>query len=424
MPSNNNNNSNNNSKNDAHIEVIRNRMIHDPESTEVMLYMVKNGQEALKTVHNYNRYRQVLAQQIHEEDYFQERRQEQKDGGIYNMGKNRVEGGIHMINKYVCGKEDAFDHDEIPSTTDDSMTMDHRVDIYIEEVLRFLAMKIFLENGLISTTTSEEGENVDPNAHGATTTTTTTTTETMLNHYNNLDSTNVNGLPILQLHPSQPIRYGWKMMLLFPLIYADVCAAMGSPSHLDYSSEEEDDDDDEFLNDVLSTKMWKLECYHWTLDTYDNLFHGRPSRHFWPMVKMDMTRKGEFIWNETRDCKCLPVRVTPQSPTARSGYVTTSSESTTRRKTTSSSSISRSKNNKLNMNNNNGASVSSINPREILDKVQKPIMEGYERWREPCVTGGMRARDTCQAFDMRDEGTSKPWRDQSSIPECINVKYR
>ena len=383
-------------------------MIHDPESTEVMLYMVKKGKEVLKTVHNYDRYRQVLAQQIDEEDYFQER-QEQKEG-IYSMGKNRVEGGINMINKYVCGKEDTFtndDDEQVPA--DDFLTMDHRVDIYVEEVLRFLAMKIFLENGLI--TAAEEGENVDPNAHNDTAA--HGTTEAMLNHYNNFDSTNANGLPILQLHPSQPIRYGWKMMLLFPLIYADVCAAMGSPSYLDYSSEEEDDDE---LNDVLSTKMWKLECYHWTLDTYDNLFHGRPSRHFWPMVKMDITRKGEFIWNETRDCKCIPLRVnlTPQSPTARVGYVATSSEITSRRQT--------SRTNKNSM--YNGASVSSINPREILDKVQKPIMEGYQRWREPCVAGGKRARDTCQAFEMRDEGLAKPWRDQSSIPECINVKYR
>lgn len=227
-------------------DVINNRMVRDPVSTEVLLCMVQKGRQALRsTRYTYDRFSQVLAQQINEQDYFPE-----PTCTIITM-----EGAMNMLTDLVLGVEEK----------NPRMSIRRQVDAYIDEVLRFLALKI-----LFPSSTS--------------------------------------AIPTLQLRPSKPIRHAWEALLLFPITCSKVCTAMGcdSATYIDLSSSQDAHSDDLTstcecaFNDSLSAKMWEMECYQWTLVTYRKVYQERPPIQFWPMVQVSM-KQGEMVWTETRD---------------------------------------------------------------------------------------------------------------------------
>lgn len=227
---------------------IRDGMIRDPESTDTLLYMVQMGREMLQQQVHYKTYRTVLAEMIREKDYFDERKKVQEaNSGVASVFRDMLWG------------------DDGPIVQDPKYN-DFQIDAYIEEVLRFIAMKIFLENDAVT---------ADAKLHDA-------------------ERKEKGQIPVVQLRPSLSVKNAWRTLILFPLAYDQVCKAMGCLTHLDYSEEDEEE-----LNDFLSTKMWNMECYCWTIGTYTKLYKGEPSRNFWPPVKVDLN-SGEILY-ETRE---------------------------------------------------------------------------------------------------------------------------
>lgn len=237
---------NNQNKNQA--ISIRDGMIRDPESTDTLLYMVQMGREMLEQQVHYKTYRTVLAEMIRDKDYFDERKKVlEANSGVGSVFTNMLWGEEGQLLK-------------------DPQFNDFQIDAYIEEVLRFIAMKIFLENEVITADSKLHDEERKEKGQ----------------------------IPVVQLRPSLPVKNAWRTLILFPLAYDQVCKAMGCMTHLDYSEEDEEE-----LNDFLSTKMWNMECYCWTIGTYTKLYKGEPSRNFWPPVKVDLN-SGEILY-ETRE---------------------------------------------------------------------------------------------------------------------------
>jgi len=222
-------------------------MIRDPESTDTLLYMVQMGREMLEQQVHYKTYRTVLAEMIRDKDYFDERKKVlEANSGVGSVFTNMLWGEEGQLLK--------------------DPQNDFQIDAYIEEVLRFIAMKIFLENEVITADSKLHDEERKEKGQ----------------------------IPVVQLRPSLPVKNAWRTLILFPLAYDQVCKAMGCMTHLDYSEEDEEE-----LNDFLSTKMWNMECYCWTIGTYTKLYKGEPSRNFWPPVKVDLN-SGEILY-ETRE---------------------------------------------------------------------------------------------------------------------------
>ncbi len=201
---------------------IRDRIIFDEESTETLIYMVNCAKNVLKANYNYFTVRQMMLELIN------------------------VMDEEEMMPPFLCG----MDEDKVDRNEREAM-----VDKYIDELLRFLAMRV-----LLATPPTEESEHDDR--------------EEMTSK-------------LYQLNASVAIRESWKALLMLPHTYSDVCKALGVPSPLDYDEEES-----EFQGEA-STSQWGRECYRWTLQTYASLYVVGPPKTFWP--ELEAHRQNENV---------------------------------------------------------------------------------------------------------------------------------
>jgi len=222
---------------------VRDRIVKDDEAADLLFQMVRSGTDVLISDWHYKTFCKMLEEIILENDHFKKYRGN-NDNGTFG----------DFVASIVWNRDDR-ETTVIPDPSDQSIHV--LVNTFTEEILRYLAMKILIEN-------KSQG--------------------------NKKEDTNDN--MVMKLTPSDLIKEGWIGLMLFPLTYGDVCKAMGSNSALDYSSDDEDCARSSLLlQGKLSKKMWKLECYEWTLGTYDQLYNGEPSPIFWPRPRGQGQRK-------------------------------------------------------------------------------------------------------------------------------------
>mmetsp|Transcript_21950 Transcript_21950/g.32873 ORF Transcript_21950/g.32873 Transcript_21950/m.32873 type:complete len:278 (-) Transcript_21950:139-972(-) len=212
---------------------VRDRIILDDESTETLVYMVNCAKNVLSSNYNYYTMRRMMHELLNviidEEDY------------------------MPILSTFLCG----MGEEEVDPNS--NKKRERLVDKFIDELLRFLAMKI-----LLATNNTKE--------------------EYPIYNYDENDDDNTNRERIrckcYQLNPSIMIRESWKALLMLPHTYVDVCKALGISTPIDY-----DDDEDDGFRGEASTSQWGRECYRWTLQTYANLYVVGPPKMFWPELE-------------------------------------------------------------------------------------------------------------------------------------------
>lgn len=190
---------------------VREGVIHDEESTEILLHMVESARNVIITHNNHTAFRRVISELVHD----------------------TVEDDEGVMTSFFCGMDDV-----------DERAMKKKqllVDKWIDQLLRFLAMKILLSDSV------------------------------------NDCGRDTNGMEILRLNPSTPVRAAWKSLLMLPHLYTDVCRVLGVPP-IDYEEEEQ-----EFLGEK-STSAWGRRSYLWTMETYSHIYTVHPTHHFWPKL--------------------------------------------------------------------------------------------------------------------------------------------
>ena len=198
---------------------VRDKIISDDESTETLIYMVRCAKNVLTSNYNYFTFRSMVAElvlKIDEDD---------------------------LLPSFLCtmSMDDVDKHD--------LKKRSKMVDCFIDQLLRFLAMKVLLEGS-----DGESGSNDGSQ-----------------------ERTDENGKKLLQLNPSTAIRECWKALLMLPLTYRDVCKAFGCDA-IDYNEEVTG-----FLGEE-SKGSWGRECYQWTVETYTTLYINPPTKIFWPTL--------------------------------------------------------------------------------------------------------------------------------------------
>ncbi len=202
---------------------IREAIISDDESTETLIYMVQSAKNVLLTNYNYHTFRKMVAEIViflDEDD---------------------------VAPSFFCGMDEM--------NQEDLERRSKMVNEFIDQLLRFLAMKVLLEGSSPGPNDSRRKKNQE----GIT-----------KDKY---------GKPLFQLNPSRPIRECWKALLMLPLTYVDVCKAFGSDV-IDYEEETAGFRGEE------SKVEWGRQCYLWTIKTYTNLYVMPPSKVFWPKLEL------------------------------------------------------------------------------------------------------------------------------------------
>ncbi len=194
---------------------VQHRIISDDESSETVAYMTRCANKVLAANYNYQVFRQMMGEIL-----------------------NSKEEGDNLMPSFLCGMEDV-DKENVKRR-------ELMVDKLIDQLLKFLAMKVLLCDNVSSSNNSCFDEMHDEDCQSS-----------------------------YRLNPSMMIREAWKAMLILPLTYQHVCQAYGSDP-IDY-----DDDEGDFLGDQSKT-AWGRECYQWTIETYKNLYVLPPPEIFWP----------------------------------------------------------------------------------------------------------------------------------------------
>jgi hypothetical protein len=216
---------------------VKDRIIHDFDSTDTLLQMVQVAHSVLTEDSQYNMFRRVMTEVVLKFPLLRDsvkvvRRQELFSCGEYKQTKNHCaeSEAIYMI-----------------------------VDKLTVGLLRFLAMKVLIES--------------IPSG-----------TDTILERQPSLVNSNTNSQNG-HLVPSAPLREGWKALLLLPMLYSDICIAMGGERSLDYN------DDDIILDyqtdQEISSQVVKeaRQRYRYTLITYETLYLVIPDEMIWTRLK-------------------------------------------------------------------------------------------------------------------------------------------
>ena len=232
---------------------IRENVIRDPESADLVLHMVMTGKNVLTTDWHFKSFRKMLEKILYESDYFE---------GYRTKNSNEV---LNFLSGFVFEKNES-------SNAGDYKSQSFLIDLWIEELLRFLAMKVLLDSEPLSQRSfeNEDGDEDDS--------------------YVKVGQSRPSTKVIMQLSPSKPIQDAWRALLLLPLTYANVCKAMGSTAVLDYTENDTCFDFSSITSPFrgdLDRKMWKAECYQWTQDSYAYLYNGIPSPIFWPTMNLE-----------------------------------------------------------------------------------------------------------------------------------------
>lgn len=192
--------------------VIQNRIISDEESAETLHYMVRAAIEVLRADNSYPIFINMISELVES--------LETNDNFLHSS--------------FLCGVDD-FDDDKVKErgTMVDKLTI---------ELLRFLAMKVLLSDGINSYDENEGRNDKNRNAN-------------------------------LRLNPSSIIRESWNILMLLPLAYRHICKT--------FCVDVIDCNDDELLGEK-SSSSWGLKSYYWTIDVYTNLYMSPPTKTFWP----------------------------------------------------------------------------------------------------------------------------------------------
>lgn len=154
---------------------VRNNIITDDESTAILLQMVTAARSLIMKESQYNSFREKMrslaAIQMH-----------------FAVTKN--EGAQFLFGDLLCGGTDKLTHDD-----GNAIDSEQIVDAYVIELLRLIAMKILL-SGVPDIENNQICHSPKDFEH--------------------------------DLIPSIPIREAWKAMMIFPVMYSRICAAMGS----------------------------------------------------------------------------------------------------------------------------------------------------------------------------------------------------
>ena len=224
---------------------VRDKIISDDESTETLIYMVGCAKNVLTSNYNYFTFRTMVA------------------GLVLKIDEDDLEPSL------FCAMDDL-----------DKRDLEKRskmVDCFINQLLRFLAMKVLLE-----------GNDRETGSNGGI-----------------QERTDENGNKLLLLNPSIAVRECWKALLMLPLTYRDVCKAFGCDA-IDYDEEVAG-----FLGEE-SKGSWGRECYQWTIKTYTILYSIPPSKLFWPKLPPEesdgllttlVTKLGESLNNAKAEDK-------------------------------------------------------------------------------------------------------------------------
>jgi len=225
---------------------VRDRIVKDDEAMDLLYQMVKSGTDVLLSDWHYKSFCKMLEEIILGNDTFKK----------YRTNQETETFGDFVAS--IVWSRDEEDNTDIPDPSDQSLQS--LIDIFTEEILRFLAMKILI--GSMS-----QGNKREDNM-------------------------------TMKLTPSDIINEGCLGLMLFPLTYGDVCKAMGSNTALDYTDVADDGDcvrSSLLLQGQFSKKMWKLECYEWTLEAYDQLYNNASSPIFWPRSRGQGQEKEERV---------------------------------------------------------------------------------------------------------------------------------
>jgi len=208
---------------------VKDRIIHDFESTETLLQMVQVAHSVLTEDSQYKTFRRVMTEVVW------------KVPRLRDSAKT-----VRRQELFSCGE---YEHSTDPVA--ESEAIDRMVDLLTIQLLRFLAMKVLIES--------------IPSLNADTT-----------NHQNEYS-----------LVPSVPLREGWKALLLLPILYSDVCIAMGGERSLDYNDDDIilDYQTDEEINSQVVKEA--RQRYRYTLITYETLYLVIPDERIWARLKDD-----------------------------------------------------------------------------------------------------------------------------------------
>ena len=217
---------------------VKDRIIHDFDSTDTLLQMVQVAHSVLTEDSQYNMFRRVMTEVV--------------------LKFPRLRDSVKAVRRqelFSCGD---YEHTKDPTAESDAINM--MVDKLTVGLLRFLAMKVLLES--------------IPSG-----------TDTSLQRHPSLVNSDTNHRNGHILVPSVPLREGWKALLLLPMLYSDICIAMGGERSLDYN-------DDDIILDYQTDKEISSQVvkearqrYRYTLITYETLYLVIPDEMIWTRLK-------------------------------------------------------------------------------------------------------------------------------------------
>lgn len=231
-----------------HTVSIRERIIQDVESTETLLHMVNNARSILIEDKKYPIFRGSISQIISKYRHLNDTIKAARNRELFSCGDLNVDENLPR----------SFPIPQMRNNITEGDEMNRLVDTFIMELLRFLSMKILLES--IPSIGSSNNETVH-------------IYQRMPSLKNDKRSAGGDEHNIV---PSAPLCDGWKALLLLPVLYKDVCSAMGCDGKLDFEEEAVTVDN---MNGAMQQKL--REDYMYTLVTYEKLYLVVPDENIW-----------------------------------------------------------------------------------------------------------------------------------------------
>ncbi len=239
---------------------IRQRIIDDDETTSLLLEMVEISHNILTKDSKYEVLRNLLAETVTRtpnlnDELRKVRKQELFSGvscggtdDVVGLGENGAEFNQYVSTRFITGAE--------------VRTMNMILNEFEIEILRFLAMKILLEH-----IPSAQGNPYD---------------STRALHDDSSNDPRSPPMSPVSIIPSKCLKEGWKNVSQLPLLYSDICIAMGSEGPIDIDSEEINLRYDG-TGDPESDRIVKMarDNYRYTLDTYEKVYLIVPAARFW-----------------------------------------------------------------------------------------------------------------------------------------------
>lgn len=241
-----------------HTISVRERIAHDPEATDTLLLMVQNAHDVIIEDKKYPIFRTMISEVITKHRYLNESIKGARNRELLSCGDLILDDR----------QQESYTIQPPTNRITEGQETNRLIDGFIIELLRFLSMKILLESvpGSIET-------------------------DQLIQRMPSRRNVSSNIIVLGGMHnitPSAPLCDGWKALLLLPVLYRDVCCAMGCDGKLDF-------DEDAVMLDSSKQNLGRdsvmlqkvRQDYRYTLVTYEKLFLVVPDDNIWCRLEVD-----------------------------------------------------------------------------------------------------------------------------------------